>query len=48
MLDAKMSKNRARYERFKYDNNQRRKELEGIKFAAFVKKWKKQGMDTKI
>ena len=40
-LDAKMSKNKAQYERFKYHSNQRRKELELIKLEAFFKSRKK-------
>ena len=36
------NKNKAQYEGFKYHNNQRRKELEWRKIAAFFKKVKKQ------
>ena len=40
-LDARMPKNKAEYDGFKYHNNQRRKELEGIKLEAFFKSVKK-------
>ena len=39
-LDARMPKNKAEYEAFKYHNNQRRKELDWIKIEAFFKKVK--------
>ena len=48
MLDARMPKNKAQYEGFKYHNNQRTKELEWIKIEAFFKTVKKKGMDMKI
>ena len=40
-LDDRMSNNKAQYEGFMYNNNQRRKELELINIEVFFKKVKK-------